>query len=379
MDILGADLLTNAAVANAPDTKMADIQTVDFPAFSDDNVAEAPSAPRLFPSLNEVGQMETSDGFQNMNADSFIQATSASSRRMSDEHLMKEKYEYMRKFERLQRAGVPMRKRFTLDSPLEEMRMELEFMRREKQMDQTIKQFCDWYITGMSAMEWGSKNMSVMKAFGLQLDGLSESAQMNVVDMEEDFEELYELYGDKMKMHPLVRIPIRTCMMVYMVHLTNQMARKAPIPNIDEVLRTNPDIARQLATAAMQQQTRDMKSSAQAAPAVSFPPPQAANPMAGLANYLGSMMPPPPPQATQNPGRAPATIKSPVKIQRPNAQPQAAFVAPPPAPAREMKASNLNLDDLLAKVNADSKKVSVPSSASRKGGSTGKNSVAFKL
>jgi hypothetical protein len=379
MDILGADLLTNAAVANAPDTKMADIQTVDFPAFSDDNVAEAPSAPRLFPSLNEVGQMETSDGFQNMNADSFIQATSASSRRMSDEHLMKEKYEYMRKFERLQRAGVPMRKRFTLDSPLEEMRMELEFMRREKQMDQTIKQFCDWYITGMSAMEWGSKNMSVMKAFGLQLDGLSESAQMNVVDMEEDFEELYELYGDKMKMHPLVRIPIRTCMMVYMVHLTNQMARKAPIPNIDEVLRTNPDIARQLATAAMQQQTRDMKSSAQAAPAVSFPPPQAANPMAGLASYMSSMMHPPPPQATQNPGRVPASIKSPVKIQRPNAQPQAAFVAPPPAPAREMKASNLNLDDLLAKVNADSKKVSVPSSASRKGGSTGKNSVAFKL
>jgi hypothetical protein len=298
---------------------------------------------------------------------------------MSEEHTMKEKYEMLRKFERLQKMGVPMRKRFTLDSPLDEMRMELEFMRREKQMDQTIKQFCDWYITGMSAMEWSSKNVAIMKAFGLQLDGLSESAQMNVVDMEEDFEELYELYGDKMKMHPLVRIPIRTCMMVYMVHLTNQMARKAPIPNIDEVLRTNPDIARQLATAAMQQQTRDMKSSAQAAPAVSYPPPQSANPMAGLASYLGSMMPPPPPQATQNPGRVPATIKSPVKIQRPNPQPQMAHVAPPPAPAREMKASSLNLDDLLAKVNADTKKVSMPPSSARKGGSTGKNSVSFKL
>jgi hypothetical protein len=260
------------------------------------------------------------------------------------------------------------------------MRMELEFMRREKQMDQTIKQFCDWYITGMSAMEWSSKNVAIMKAFGLQLDGLSESAQMNVVDMEEDFEELYELYGDKMKMHPLVRIPIRTCMMVYMVHLTNQMARKAPIPNIDEVLRTNPDIARQLATAAMQQQTRDMKSSAHAAPAVSFPPPQqSSNPMAGLASYLGSMMPPPPPQATQNPGRVPTSIKSPVKIQRPNAQPQMAAVAPPPTPVREMKASSLNLDDLLAKVNADTKKVSMPPPTSRKGGSTGKNSVSFKL
>lgn len=379
MDILGADLLTNSAVANAPDTKMADIQTIEFSSFPDEPAGEAPSAPKLFPSLNEVGPMETNDGYQNMNADSFVHATSSNSRRMSDEHLMKEKYEMLRKFERLQRLGVPMRKRFTLDSPLEEMRMELEFMRREKQMDQTIKQFCDWYITGMSAMEWSSKNVAIMKAFGLQLDGLSESAQMNVVDMEEDFEELYELYGDKMKMHPLVRIPIRTCMMVYMVHLTNQMARKAPIPNIDEVLRTNPDIARQLATAAMQQQTRDMKSSAQAAPAVSYPPPQSANPMAGLASYLGSMMPPPPPQATQNPGRVPATIKSPVKIHRPNPQPQMAYVAPPPAPAREMKASSLNLDDLLAKVNADTKKVSMPPSAGRKGGSTGKNSVSFKL
>jgi len=380
MDIIGADLLTNAAISNAPDTKMADIQTIEFSSFPDESPAEAPPAPKLFPSLNEVGPMETNDGYQNMNADSFVHATSANSRRMSEEHVMKEKYEMLRKFERLQRLGVPMRKRFTLDSPLEEMRIELEFMRKEKQMDQTIKQFCDWYITGMSAMEWSSKNVAIMKAFGLQLDGLSESAQMNVVDMEEDFEELYELYGDKMKMHPLVRIPIRTCMMVYMVHLTNQMARKAPIPNIDEVLRTNPDIARQLATAAMQQQTRDMKSSAHAPPAVSFPPPQqSANPMAGLASYLGSMMPPPPPQATQNPGRAPTSIKSPVKIQRPNAQPQMAAVAPPPAPAREMKASSLNLDDLLAKVNADTKKVSMPPSSARKGGSTGKNSVSFKL
>ena len=79
---------------------------------------------------------------------------------------------------------------------------------------------------------------------------------MNVGDMEEDFEELYDLYGDNLKMHPLVRIPLRTCMMVYMVHLTNQMVQKSPIPNIDQILKTNPDIARQLATAAMQSQSQ---------------------------------------------------------------------------------------------------------------------------
>jgi len=375
--IIGADMLSNIQVTGAPDTRMADIQTIDFPEFSGESAQSAP-APRLFPTLNETGPFESSEGLQNMNADAFSQHTPAP-RRMSEEHTMKEKYEMLRKFERLQKMGVPMRKRFTLESPLEEMKMELEFMRREKAMDQTIKQFCDWYITGMSAMEWGSKNVAMMKAFGLNLDGLSESAQMNVVDMEEDFEELYDLYGDKMKMHPLVRIPIRTCMMVYMVHLTNQMARKAPIPNIDEVLRTNPDIARQLATAAMQQQTRDMKSAPQPQMPAYVPAAPSANPMAGLASYMSSMMPPPPPQQTQNPGRVPTTIKSPVKIARPNAQPPSASFAPPP-PTREMKAPGLpNLDDLLAQVQKDTKKVAMPPPTPRKGGSTGKNSVSFKL
>jgi hypothetical protein len=313
--------------------------------------------------------MQTSDGFHNMNADPFIQATSNSSRRMSEEHSLKEKYEMLRKFERLQKLGVPMRKRFTLDSPLDEMKMELEFMRREKAADQTIKQFCDWYITAMSAVEWSSKNVSMMKAFGLQLDGLSESAQMGVGDLEEDFEELYDLYGDKLKMHPLVRIPIRTCMMVYMVHLTNQMARKAPIPNIDEVLRTNPDIARQLATAAMQQQTQTMKSAA--AP----PPPQApsmstVNPLSGLANFMSGMVPPPPQET--NVRKPPTSIKPAIKYPKPM-PPQNVQMAPPsPPPMREMNPPT-NIDDLLKSVNIGNDK------KQKKGGSTGKNSVTIKL
>jgi hypothetical protein len=363
--LFGADLLSNPNITGAPDMKLPELDSIELPSISLDS---APP-PKLFPSVNEVGPMQTNDGFQNMNAEPFMPAPS---RRMSEEHTMKEKYELLRKFERLQKLGVPMRKRFTLESPLEEMKMELEFMRREKQMDQTIKQFCDWFITGMSALEWSSKNVAIMKAFGLQLDGLSESAQMNVADMEEDFEELYDLYGDKMKMHPLVRIPIRTCMMVYMVHLTNQMTRKAPIPNIDEVLRTNPDIARQLAQAAMQQQTQTMRQPVQAPP----PPPVQANPLAGLQNFMSSMVPPPPPQATnvrqQQPLRA-------VKIQKPNPQPQVAAVAPPP-PTREMKPSQVNIDDLLRQVQsepAESKKVKIATTPKKNG--TPKSVVSFKL
>ena len=371
MDILGVDFLTNPKIteSTATDLKLPDLGTIELPSFG---AIEESEAPKLVPSFQEAGPLQTDDGYKNMNATSFM----SSGHRMSEEHIMKEKYEILRKFERLSKLGVPIRKRFTLDSPLEEMKMELEFIRREKAMDQTIKQFCDWYITGMSAMEWSSKNVPFMQAFGLKLDGLSESAQMNVADMEEDFEELYDQYGDKLKMHPLVRIPIRTCMMVYMVHLTNQMAMKAPIPNMDQILKSNPDIARQLSMAAMQQQTQGMKVQA-TAPA---PPPTNFNPLAGLSNFMSGMIPPPPQQTNVRPSPV-AKLSGFKQPPRPNPQPPAAAIAPPPV--KDMKGP-VNIDDLLKSVTSgvDTKSVKMtpPSSAMKKpGGSTGKNSVTIKL
>ena len=322
---------------------MADLGSIDLPSFSD-----IKDEPKLMPKLSETGPVQTSEGLNNFNAEPFFQPAPKTVR-MNDEHILKEKYEILRKFDRLSKLGVPMRKRFTLDSPIDEMKMELEFIRREKAMDQTIKQFCDWYITGMSALEWSSKNVAVMQAFGLNLSGLSESAQMNVADMEEDFEELYDLYGDKLKMHPLVRIPIRTCMMVYMVHLTNQMAQKSPIPNIDQILKTNPDIARQMAAQAMQNQTQQFRQQAQTnqqQQSMSVPmfpsangfgnsapqPQQDNNPLAGLMSFLGGVNSPPPP--TQ------ATRTIPIK------------------PVREMKSpSGMGIGDILNKIQKEERKV----------------------
>jgi hypothetical protein len=219
--------------------------------------------------------------------------------------------------------------------------------------------------------------MAVLRAFGLQLDGLSESAQMNVVDLEEDFEELYETYGDAMKMHPLVRIPMRTCMMIYMVHLTNQMTRKAPIPNIDDIMRQNPDIARSLAAAAMQNQSQQMRTTANVPP-----PQQAANPLSGLMSFMQSGMPPAPPPAMIP--KQPAADKQ-IKIGA-----RAKVVSASPAPRQEIQAPKVNIDDLLKNIketvavpSGNGPPPAVPASALRgskkNAGSTGKNSVVIKL
>jgi len=360
MDIVGLDMLINPNVAG--DTNLPNMDTIELPNFSEDT-----PAPRLMPTLDSVGPTETWNGVENMNAESYL-PTPASRTRMTDEHVQRKKYETLRKFDRLAKLGVPLRKRFTMDSSLEEMEMELEFIRKEKDMDRTVQQFSEWFVTGMGGLEWSSKNVGLVKAFGLQLDGLSEAAQMKVGDMEEDFEELYDLYGDKLRMHPMVRIPIRTCMMVYMVHLTNQMVQKSPIPNLDQVLKSNPEIARQLATAAMQSQAGQRGTNV--APPPMARPAQGGNPLDGLANFMSSMIPPQPQQR-------PTTIKSPVKMPvRPNPQ--------PPAAAMEMKPPSIptNISDLLKSVNSGvqqgekSVKLAPPA---KKGGSTGKNSVSIKL
>jgi hypothetical protein len=72
------------------------------------------------------------------------------------------------------------------------------------------------------------------------------------------------------------------------------------------------------------------------------------------------------------------TIKSPVKI----AKPQPSFQAPPPnpfpAPQQQLKPPSLppDISELLKSVGVQEKKVVT---TTRKGGSTGKNSVSIKL
>lgn len=390
MDLFGSDMLVNPKVMTSKDdSALPDLGDLIRELPSESSAASL--KPKLVPSAEDVGPAKTWDGMENLNAEAFLKPIGGDSApRMTDDALMKEKYELLRKFERLQKLGVPIRKRFTMDSPLDEMRMELDFIKKERDMDSTIKNFSQWFITGMGALEWSSKNVNAVKMFGLQLDGLSESAQMNVGDLEEDFEELYELYGDSIKIHPLVRIPVRVAIMVYMVHLTNQMVQKAPIPNIQDVLRQHPEIGRQLVGAAMQQQTRAFASS----PPVPTPPPasvQTNNPLSGLMNFVSGTvnvptapLPPPIPVPTKIPEARPVSI---MKKTAP------APAAPSPAPRRELKGpSGGGIADILKSIQASpptgpANLVSTQMSRQEAAGgapkssrkSTGKNSVVIKL
>jgi hypothetical protein len=182
---------------------------------------------------------------------------------------------------------------------------------------------------------------------------------------------------------------MRIAVMVYMVHLTNQMAQKAPIPNIQEILRQNPEIGRQLAGAAMAQQTRQFSS---APPAPTPPPaPSAGNPLSGLMSFMSG---------TVNVPTVPPPAPIPVPTKTPEVKPPSAMkktvVVPPAAPRRELKGpSGGGIADILKTIQASPPQipsgpanlVSTQMSKQEAAGgrpapsrkSTGKNSVVIKL
>jgi hypothetical protein len=87
-DLLGVELLSNGSFGGeAPklDIKMADLESIEIPTLS----SEPPSAPKLSATFEETGPVQIG-GLDNLNAAQYMTSTP---KRMSDETVMKEKYE----------------------------------------------------------------------------------------------------------------------------------------------------------------------------------------------------------------------------------------------------------------------------------------------
>jgi hypothetical protein len=83
----------------------------------------------------------------------------------------------------------------------------------------------------------------------VKLDGWSEAVHENVEDFDEIFEELYDKYKERGKMPPEMRLMMAVAGSGFMCHVSNTFMRQR-MPNADDILRKNPELARQFAQAA---------------------------------------------------------------------------------------------------------------------------------
>ena len=204
-----------------------------------------------------------------------------------------EKSDILSKLSRLEKKGVRINKRLNMYSSLEELRSELKRASYGIEVDQALRFSKRMLVACVTGIEFLNKRYD---PFDLKLEGWSESIMENTDDYDVVFEELYNKYKSNMKVAPELRLIMMLGGSAMMFHLTNSMFKTA-IPNMNDVLKQNPDLVKNMMSAVQNTASRS---------AAGFEPPQSSNgvkemqgPGIDISSLMnGIMMPPPPPVST---------------------------------------------------------------------------------
>lgn len=147
--------------------------------------------------------------------------------------------------ERMDRKGISGTK-MSMSNTLEEINSEVSRRKDSKGLEASLRFQRSMLTTVTSGMEFLNSRYDPL---GLHLDGWSEQVNENIEDYDEIFEELYDKYKDKSKVAPEVRLILSLGLSAGMCHVTNTMF-KSRMPGMDDILRNNPNLAREFAQAA---------------------------------------------------------------------------------------------------------------------------------
>ena len=159
----------------------------------------------------------------------------------------KEKYELLMKFEKMRRLGIQMSKRFNMSSDIEEMRFEFSRIKSQRDSEKAVKFQKKMLMACVTGIEFLNNKFD---PFDVKLDGWSESVHENINDYNEVFEELHEKYKERAQMAPELKLLFMVGGSAFMFHLTNTMF-KSQLPGMNDIMRQNPELMKQFASAAM--------------------------------------------------------------------------------------------------------------------------------
>ena len=216
--------------------------------------------------------------------------------KMSKEEMLREKFKYLRKLEGLEKKGVELSKKYTMDSSLQEMMGEYETIMDEKSKQNSVKFQGNMLMAVINGIEYLNGKFD---PFDIKLDGWSDQVNENLNDYDDIFSELHEKYKSKASMAPELKLLFQLGGSAMMVHMTNTMFKSA-MPGMDDILRQNPDLMRSFQNAAV-------NSMSNSSPGFSGFMTNLMNPEPQVPGGMG----PPPPMATQGPNSVPPPIGRP--------------------------------------------------------------------
>jgi hypothetical protein len=162
-----------------------------------------------------------------------------------------EKREIIYQLDRLESKGFKIPFKFNMNSDLEEMRTEYNRLIREKELDGSVRFQQKMLMAFISGTEYMNSRYD---PFAIKLDGWSEQVNENINDYDDIFEELHYKYkASGKKMAPELRLFVALSGSAFMFHLTSRMFKEQPMPNVENVLKSDPELMKQFQQAAAKQ------------------------------------------------------------------------------------------------------------------------------
>jgi len=201
-----------------------------------------------------------------------------------------EKADILNKLTRVaSKKGIRVNKNLNMYTDIADLRAELKRARYSIEVDQSVRFSKRMLVAMITGMEFMNKRYD---PFDLQLDGWSESIMESSDDYDEVFEELYVKYKTSVNVAPEIRLMMMIGGSGMMFHLSNSMFKNV-MPNVNDVMRQNPDLMQNMMAAAQ----------SGGGGALHSPPPEAGErremrgPGIDLSSLMGSMSMPQPPQS----------------------------------------------------------------------------------
>lgn len=201
---------------------------------------------------NEVEDQDSEhDSEDNDEEDKNRYATMKKDKKQSMMSELNEKRELLYQMDRLESKGYRLPFKFNMETDINEMREEYNKLIKEKEVDASIR----FQRKMMMALVTGAEYLNTRyDPFTIKLDGWSEQVHENITDYDDIFEELHQKYKSTgKKMSPELRLFISLSGSAFMFHLTSRMFRDNPLPNVEQVLKSNPDLMKQFQAAAAKQ------------------------------------------------------------------------------------------------------------------------------
>jgi hypothetical protein len=205
-----------------------------------------------------------------------------------------EKADLLNKIARLAKKGMNTSARLTSYSDIEEIRTEYKRLTYAIEAERAIRFQKRMLVACVTGLEFLNKRFD---PFDLQLDGWSENVMENQDDYDGVFEELYQKYNTKVNVAPEVKLIMMVGGSAMMFHLTNSMFKSA-MPDMNKVLKQNPDLVKNMVDAVQRTQNEAPPS----AGGISAGRHEMRGPGLDLSTLMGGIIGPPPAIGTREPG-----------------------------------------------------------------------------